>query len=440
MLRVFMLVTAVLLTAAAGAWATECPGNPNALGTSRTIVVDPIEHPHIGTMQYRETLPLDDHEVVITFDDGPIPPRSTKVLEILASECVKATFFLVGEMARAHPEAVRQIEAAGHTIGTHSETHPLTFHKMPEAKAEQQINAGIASVASALNDRSRLAPFFRIPGFLRRDSVEQYLASQHLMTWCADFPADDWMKISPDEVVKRALERLEENGKGILLLHDIHPRTVEALPVILSELKRRGYRIVHVLPASPEQPRTATDPRQWVMHPHSIWPLPVVYELVEPSLPAPGVAMFDGRPDTALSRPRSRAVARGQIPLPPVSMWPRVPDEPSGEQELSKNRSLPAPAPESFVLTAEAPVSWEAHRPGFPVVPDVKGTSVVSFYMKKKPRVGLPQLAMHDRFVENGSTARMPSVALPQLAIDSRFVEDGSTHRWPIAVPNGAIP
>jgi peptidoglycan-N-acetylglucosamine deacetylase len=375
MLRVIMLVTAAALTTAAAARATECPGNPNALGTSRTIAVDPAEHPRIGTMQYRETLPLDDHEVVITFDDGPIPPRSTKVLEILESECVKATFFLVGEMARAHPDAVRQIEAAGHTIGTHSETHPLTFHKMPEAKAAQEINAGIASVASALNDRTRLAPFFRIPGFLRRDSVEQYLASQHLMTWCADFPADDWMKISPDEVVKRALERLEEDGKGILLLHDIHPRTVEALPVILGELKRRGYRIVHVVPASPEQPRTATDPRQWVMHPRSIWPLPVGYEVVEPSLPAPSIAMFDGRPDTALSRPRSHAVARGQVPLPPVPLWPRAPDEPSAEQKLSKNRSLPAPAPESFVLTAEAPVSWQAHGPSLPVVPDVKGTT-----------------------------------------------------------------
>jgi peptidoglycan-N-acetylglucosamine deacetylase len=440
MLRVIMLVTTVVLTTAVAARATECPGNPNALGTSRTIAVDPVEHPRIGTMQYRETLPLDDHEVVITFDDGPIPPRSTKVLEILASECVKATFFLVGEMARAHPDAVRQIESAGHTIGTHSETHPLTFHKMPEAKAEQQINAGIASVASVLNDRSRLAPFFRIPGFLRRESVEQYLASQHLMTWCADFPADDWMKISSEEVVKRALERLEEDGKGILLLHDIHPRTVEALPVILSELKRRGYRIVHVVPASSERPRTATDPRQWVMHPHSIWPLPLVYEVVEPSLPVPGIAMFDGRPDTALSRPRSHAVARGQVPLPPVPLWPRIPDEPSAEQKLSKNRSLPAPAPESFVLTAEMPVSWQAH-PDFPVVPDVKGTSVVSFHTKKKPTVGPQQLAMHDRFVEDGSTARMPSVALPQVAIDSRFVEDGSTHRWPIAVvPHAVIP
>jgi peptidoglycan-N-acetylglucosamine deacetylase len=441
MLRVIMLVTTVVLTAGAAARATECPGNPNALGTSRTISVDPVEHPRIGTMQYRETLPLDDHEVVITFDDGPIPPRSTKVLEILASECVKATFFLVGEMARAHPDAVQQIEAAGHTIGTHSETHPLTFHKMPEAKAEQQINEGIASVASVLNDKSRLAPFFRIPGFLRRESVEQYLASQHLMTWCADFPADDWMKISSDEVVKRALERLEEDGKGILLLHDIHPRTVEALPVILSELKRRGYRVVHVVPASPEQPMTATDPRQWVMHPHNIWPLPVVYEVVEPSLPAPGIAMFDGRPDTRLSQPRSHAVARGQVPLPPVPLWPRVSDQPSAEQKLSKNRSLPAPAPESFVFTAETPVLWKPHRPSFPVVPDVKGTSVVSFDTKKNSDIRPAQVAVYDRFVEDGSTARRPSVALPQLAVDSRFVEDGSTHRWPIAnIPDGAVP
>jgi hypothetical protein len=225
-----------------------------------------------------------------------------------------------------------------------------------------------------------------------------------------------------------------------LLLHDIHPRTVEALPVILSELKRRGYRIVHVVPASPEQPRTATDPRQWVMHPHNIWPLPIVYEVVQPTLPAPGIAMFDGRPDAALSRPRSHAVARGQVPLPPVPLWPRVSDEPSAEQKQAKSWFLPAPAPESLVLTAETPVSWQAH-PGSPVVSDVKGTSIVSFHAKKKPSEGPQQMAMHDRFVEDGSTARMPSVALPQVAIDSSFVEDGSTHRWPIAiVPHGAIP
>src|SRR5579872_2703207 len=109
------------LVGTTGVRAADCPGNPDALGTSRTIVVDPSEHPRIGTMQYHETLPLEDHEVVLTFDDGPLPPRSTRVLEILASECVKATYFMVGRMAHSFPDMVRRIHAAGHTIGTHSE-------------------------------------------------------------------------------------------------------------------------------------------------------------------------------------------------------------------------------------------------------------------------------------------------------------------------------
>ena len=88
--------------------AAECLGKPDTLGTSRTLVVDPIEHVRIGTMQYPETLPLADHEVVLTFDDGPLPPYTSRALDILASECVKATFFLVGQMAKAHPGTVRQ--------------------------------------------------------------------------------------------------------------------------------------------------------------------------------------------------------------------------------------------------------------------------------------------------------------------------------------------
>src|SRR5215510_2733861 len=103
--------------------AADCPGHPDALGTSRTIVVDPREHQRIGTMQYRETLPLADHEVVLTFDDGPLPKYSNQVLQILANECIKATFFLIGSQARANPEGVRKLVAAGHTIGSHSQNH-----------------------------------------------------------------------------------------------------------------------------------------------------------------------------------------------------------------------------------------------------------------------------------------------------------------------------
>src|SRR3954451_17109664 len=117
--------------AAMPASAADCPGNPGALGTSRTLVVDPKEHPRIGTMQYAETLPLQDHEVVLTFDDGPLPPHSGKVLDILASQCVKATFFIIGRMARSFPEGVRRVRDAGHSIGTHTQNHPLSMNRMP---------------------------------------------------------------------------------------------------------------------------------------------------------------------------------------------------------------------------------------------------------------------------------------------------------------------
>src|ERR1700760_3280010 len=127
------VVSVVLLSGLAAqpaSAATDCPGHPDALGISRILVVDPREHTKIGTMQYAETLPLRDHEVVLTFDDGPLPHNSDQVLAILAAQCVKATFFTIGEMARQFPENVRKLRDAGHTIGTHSQTHPLTMNKM----------------------------------------------------------------------------------------------------------------------------------------------------------------------------------------------------------------------------------------------------------------------------------------------------------------------
>ena len=243
--------------------ATDCPGNPGALGTSRTIVVDPTEHIRIGTMQYPETLPLRDHEIVLTFDDGPLPAHTNGILDILASQCIKATFFMVGRMAKEFPETARRVHDEGHSIGTHSENHPFRFGEMPPERIKLEIDDGIAHVTEALGDPSAVAPFFRIPGLRRAEGVEAYLASLGIMVWSADFLADDWRHISSTQVVRLALSRLEARGKGIFLLHDIQERTLVALPVILRELKARGYRIVHVVPASQSTPKTPTDPQQW---------------------------------------------------------------------------------------------------------------------------------------------------------------------------------
>jgi peptidoglycan/xylan/chitin deacetylase (PgdA/CDA1 family) len=243
--------------------ADECPGHSDALGTSRTIVVDPIEHGRIGTMNYVETLPLADKEVVLTFDDGPLPPHTGKILDILTAQCVRATYFIVGQMARAYPDLLRRVHAEGHTIGTHSMHHPLPFKTADPHGVEREIAGGIAATVTALGADASVAPFFRIPGLNRTNALEQVLGARGLMTWSADIASDDWRPITPDEVVRRTLARLEAKGKGIILMHDIQPRTVAALPKLLAELKARGYRVVHVQPASEDLPKTATLPEQW---------------------------------------------------------------------------------------------------------------------------------------------------------------------------------
>jgi peptidoglycan/xylan/chitin deacetylase (PgdA/CDA1 family) len=247
--------------------AADCPGHPDAFGISRVLVVDPREHPRIGAMQYKETLPLHDHEVVLTFDDGPVPKYSNQVLKILADECLKATFFTIGMQAQSSPEGVRKLAAAGQTIGTHSQHHPLTFNRMTLEQAKPEVDQGIASVTAALGDNpSALSPFFRVPGLLRAEAVEGYVASLGVQMWSSDFLADDWRKISAAKVYDLAIKRIEARGKGILLLHDIHDRTVQALPKILHELKARGYRIVQVVPATADRPATPTEPQEWLVH------------------------------------------------------------------------------------------------------------------------------------------------------------------------------
>jgi len=259
--------------ASAAAEPVACPGNPDALGTSRTLAVDPAALPRIGKIQYRNTLPLNDHEVVITFDDGPLPPYTDRILETLAAECVKVTYFLVGQMASAYPETVRRIYNAGHVIGTHSQSHPFHFDSMSEERIEREVTRGIASVTAALGERKALAPFFRIPGLARSGDVERYLASQSLAVWSADEVADDWHRgISAAQIVTKAIRRIESHDhRGVLLLHDIQPATALALPTLLKELKARGYRIVQAVPTG-ERPSLPERPAALVADASGGWP------------------------------------------------------------------------------------------------------------------------------------------------------------------------
>lgn len=290
-MRRIIAVFSLLASLTVAAPASECPGNPQALGTSRTLVVDPTKHALLGSFQYRESLPLNDKEVVITFDDGPLPPYTTRILDILARECVKATFFMVGRMARTFPKSVHRIFAEGHTLANHSQNHPFNFNALSVDDAAREIDGGFNSIASAIGDPAKVAPFFRFPGLGRQNAAEQYLKSRRVMSWSVDFMADDWTRISSREVVSRALARLEAKGKGILLLHDIQPATALGLPELLSALKQRGYRVVHVVPASATQPATATTAEAWrVRHPPSRAPLGDDEPVGWPRTPAHGAS------------------------------------------------------------------------------------------------------------------------------------------------------
>jgi peptidoglycan/xylan/chitin deacetylase (PgdA/CDA1 family) len=313
--------------------AAECPGHPGALGVSRTIVLNPAQHPRLGTLQYDQSLPLNDHEVVLTFDDGPLPPYTSRVLDTLAAECVKATFFLVGRMALGYPQVVRREYNEGHTIAGHSQNHPFTFAKMSVDDAAKEIEDGFASLRTVLGDPKTISPFFRIPGLLRQDSVEQYLAAHGYATWSLDFLADDWTHINAKEITRRALQRIEARGRGILLLHDIQPATALALPTLLAELKARGYKIVHVVPSTQDRPATVAETDDWVQRHRTrpSWPrvLVVGTATAQPSLNAPSPANFGVTESTGevvaidlvAGVQREKTVA-GQSPLPRSAPWP----------------------------------------------------------------------------------------------------------------------
>ncbi|MCC6946199.1 MAG: polysaccharide deacetylase family protein [Bradyrhizobiaceae bacterium] len=259
-MRTFLAASAslaLLLGASVSAIADECPGNPNAIGTSRTLTVKPSDFPMVGKEQYNETLRLRPREVVLTFDDGPVPPYTGKVLETLAAECTKATFFVLGTNVAEAPDLVRRMVKEGHTVGTHTFSHE-SLGKMPHEAAMKEIEKGIEVANEALGDPSKVAPFFRAPYLDITTQIQRELYQRGLMIWSIDVESDDWTEITEEQMVELVMQRLAKAGKGIILMHDIQPLTARALPMLLAELKRQNYKIVHVVPAQPAPAKSSS--------------------------------------------------------------------------------------------------------------------------------------------------------------------------------------
>ncbi|MGB7368233.1 MAG: polysaccharide deacetylase family protein [Methylovirgula sp.] len=220
------------------------------LGVARTLALSTKGGFAVGLKSYPQSLDLADHEVVLTFDDGPSPKTTPAVLAALAQQCVKATFFLIGRDAVAYPAIVRRELSEGHSIGNHTYSHPI-LRLLSDAAARRDIEQGFAADDEIAYGKAEMVPrmpFFRFPGFADTPALVTWLESRNIGIFGADLWASDWLKMTPDEERKLILERLEKAGRGILLLHDTKESTAAMLPALLSDLKTRGFKIVHIIP------------------------------------------------------------------------------------------------------------------------------------------------------------------------------------------------
>ncbi len=222
---------------------------PGGMGLSRIVEIDTTGGPGFGFEHFKQYDFLRDKEVVLTFDDGPWPENTPAVLRALADNCIKATFFEIGEHATWHPEITKEVVAAGMTLGSHTWSHK-DLARNPYAKdielAKAEIEMGFSAVHNAAG--VPIAPFFRFPALQHPPDLLAYMSERNIGVFSADFDSRDFKMRKPEEVIKSVMTKLEKNGKGIILMHDFRRATAEAMPELLRQMKAGGYKVVHLVP------------------------------------------------------------------------------------------------------------------------------------------------------------------------------------------------
>ena len=240
------------LPAAALAPAKAPCANPNAIGIARVVEIDTTGGPGFGFEHFKQLDFLRDKEVVLTFDDGPWPLNTPSVLKTLADECTTGIFFSIGKHATYYPEILKQVAAAGHTIGTHTWSHAtLTNKKLTEQQRKDEIEKGFSAVKWALG--ASPSPFFRFPALQHPPEMVTYLGTRNIAMFSCDLDSFDFKASKPQQVIDVTMRKLDKLGKGIILMHDFHKHTAEALPELLRKLKDSGYKVVQMKAKAPVQ-------------------------------------------------------------------------------------------------------------------------------------------------------------------------------------------
>jgi peptidoglycan/xylan/chitin deacetylase (PgdA/CDA1 family) len=226
--------------------------NPDALGIGRTVEIDTTGGPGFGFEHFKQLDFLRDKEVVLTFDDGPWPVNTPSVLKTLADECTKAIFFPIGKHATYYPEILKQVAAAGHTIGSHTWSHAnLNNKKLTEPQRKEEIEKGFSAVKWALG--ASPAPFFRFPALQHPPEIVTYLGERNVGIFSTDLDSFDFKARKAQTIIDTVMKKVDKMGKGIILMHDFQKHTGEALPELLRKLKAGGYKVVHMRAKAPVQ-------------------------------------------------------------------------------------------------------------------------------------------------------------------------------------------
>jgi peptidoglycan/xylan/chitin deacetylase (PgdA/CDA1 family) len=232
--------------------AVQC-NNPNALGVARVIQIDTAGGPGFGFEHFKAYDFLRDHEVILTFDDGPWPGNTPHVLKALADQCTKAIFFPIGKHSGWHPEILKDVVAGGHTVGSHTWSHKDLTRLTPQ-EATDEIEKGIAAASIALGNKP-ISPFFRFPALRHPPEMVKYLGERNVGIFSTDLDSFDFKIHKPGQVIKSVMTKLDKHGKGIILMHDFQRGTAEALPELLKKLKDGGYKVVQVVGKTPLEPK-----------------------------------------------------------------------------------------------------------------------------------------------------------------------------------------
>jgi peptidoglycan/xylan/chitin deacetylase (PgdA/CDA1 family) len=223
--------------------------NPNAMGLARTVEIDTTGGPGFGSQHFKTYDFLRDHEVVLTFDDGPWLNNTQAVLKALADQCLRATFFNIGKHATYYPEILHQVIAAGHTVGSHTWSHAdlqAAIKKGGPDAAIEEIEKGASAVRMMAG--APIAPFFRFPDLRHPPEMLTYLGGRNIASFSTDIDSWDFKIKKPDELIKSVMGKLTKSGKGIILMHDFQKVTSIALPQLLGQLQKNGFKIVHMVP------------------------------------------------------------------------------------------------------------------------------------------------------------------------------------------------